>query len=174
MLAMRHGSTLLRAGEPAKAAEHLHEALDVSEKAFGSNHAQTLTIRRLLAEAVGVAAKDQEQLSVLDKLLDKQPSAKTREAISIRKSRVAVLAAQGNAQQAIKEARELLIEVDTTSGDCTREGAMMRVDFARALRIAAPDTAKELASAALGVLANDLGDESIAASIARKLAGAHK
>jgi tRNA A-37 threonylcarbamoyl transferase component Bud32/tetratricopeptide (TPR) repeat protein len=172
MLAIRHGSTLLRAGEPAKAAEHLHKTLDMSEKAFGINHAQTLTIRRLLAEAVGVAAQDQEQLSVLDDLLAKQPTAKTREALSIRKSRVAVLAAQGSAQQAITEARELLTEVDTPSGDCTREGAMMRVDLARALRIAAPDTAKELASAALEVLANDLGVESVAASIARKLAGA--
>jgi eukaryotic-like serine/threonine-protein kinase len=174
MLAIRHGSTLLRAGEAAKAAEHLHKTLEVSDMAFGRDHAQTLTIRRLLAESVGIAAKDHEQLTVLGELLAKQPGTKTREAIAIRKSRVAVLAAQGDAQQAIKEARQLLTEVDTPSGDCTREGAMMRVDFARAFRIAAPDTAKELASAALVVLAKDLGAESIAATLARKLAGAPK
>jgi tetratricopeptide (TPR) repeat protein len=170
MLATRHGLTLLRAGDPARAAEHLRKVLDLSEKAFGHDHAQTLTVRRLLAEADGVATSSTEALAALAELLAKQPDTKTREAISIRKSRVAVLAAHGDAQQAIMEARQLLSEVDTPSGEGTREGAMMRVDLARALRVAAPDAARELASAAAAFLSQDLGAESIAARIARKLA----
>ncbi|MFZ4575314.1 MAG: tetratricopeptide repeat protein [Phycisphaerales bacterium] len=171
MLGAKHGSTLLRAGEPTRAAEHLRKVLTLSERAFGRDHPQTLTVRRLLAEADGVTLKDPHQRELLAELLAKQPDTKTREAISIRKARVAVLAAQGEVQQAMTDARQLLSEVDTPSGECTRDGALVRLDLARGLRVAAPEVAKELASKAAAVLAGELGAESTAAKLAQRIAG---
>jgi serine/threonine protein kinase len=170
MLGARHGLTLIRAGEPVKAGEHLRKVLELSEKAFGHDHTQTLTVRRLLAEADGVATASPEHLAALAELLAKQPDTKTREAMSIRKSRVAVLAAQGMTQAAIDEARHILVDVDPPSGECNREGAMMRLELARFLRTASPDTSKEFASTALKLLEKDLGADSMAAGFARHLA----
>lgn len=167
MLGARHGSTLLRAGDPAKAAEHLRKVLALSEAAFGREHAQTLTVRRLLAQAEGVSAKSPHQLELLAELLAKQPDTRTREAMSIRKSQIAVLAAQGEVQKAINDARQLLSEVDTPSGECNRDGAIMRLDLARELRVAAPETANEFASKAAIVFVKELGAESIAAKLAQ-------
>ena len=170
MLAARHGLTLLRAEKPTEAAEHLRNVLAISDEAFGHDHAQTLTVRRLLAEAAGVSTKDPNQLELLAELLAKQPDTKTREAISIRKSKIAVLAAQGEVQKAMNEVRQLLSEVDPPSGACNRDGAVMRLDLARVLRAAAPETAKELASTAANVFVKELGAESAAAKLARTIA----
>jgi eukaryotic-like serine/threonine-protein kinase len=171
MLAARHGSNLIRAGQFTEAIDHLHKVLALSETAFGRTHAQTATIQRLLAHAEGLSGASPEPLATLAELLASQPSLKTREAISIRKARIAVLAAQGNAKTAVDEARALIAEIDQASGPSSREAALLRLDLARDLKKAAPGPAREFASTAADTLAAQLGRSSMIVQIARSLAG---